>query len=142
MLNSFFAFQTHSSERKKGFLVGTVIQEQRLVYFLCHILMAEMFFLQNLPGEISDHCSLIDIVPECNKGESETGALLAAARRRMCCFLILKQKKWKCTPRGERIPQALNSPSSGIKSLSESGVCVYEVSVTIRLEERGFGVSG
>jgi len=29
-------------------------------------------FLQNLPEEISDHCFLIDIVPECNKGESET----------------------------------------------------------------------
>lgn len=33
-------------------------------------------FLQNLPEEISDYCSLIDVVTECSRGESETLALL------------------------------------------------------------------
>lgn len=45
--------------------------------------MLEMFFLQNLPEEISDHCFLVDIVPEYNKGESGILAVSATAENRL-----------------------------------------------------------
>lgn len=44
-------------------------------------------FLQNLPEEVLDHCFLIDIVSEYNKGESGILAMLATAKETMdCCF--------------------------------------------------------
>lgn len=86
-------------------------------------------FLQNLPEEISDHCFLIDIVPECNKGESETLALLRCSEGEDMLLFKPNIKEVRVYTKREGVPQALNCPNSGITgwkwSVCMRGVCVY-----------------
>lgn len=81
-------------------------------------------FLRNLPEEISGYCSLIDVVTECSRGESETLALLRCSGGENMLLFKPKTKEVEIHIKREGVPQALNSPSSGLRVWMEAeGVC-------------------
>lgn len=138
MLNyfSFFKFILVKEKRLADADGNTTVEIT--VFSVTHLYVRNVF-LQNLPEEISDHCFLIDIVPECNKGESETLALLRCSEGENMLLLKPETKEVGMYTKREGVPQSLNSPRSGIRvwveveSAYERCMCIYGYSMQVLL---------
>lgn len=123
MLNYFSFFKLFLVKEKRLADTDGNTTVEITVFSVSHLDVRNVF-LQNLPEEISDHCFLIDIVPECNKGESETLALLRCSEgENMLLFKAKDKRSGNVYQEGGGSSSPKFSPLWN-KSLGGSGVCV------------------
>lgn len=75
MLNYFVLFRLNLVKEERLPDTGGNTTADDIVFAVTDLDVINVF-LQNLPEEISGHCFLINVVSECNKGESEAGFVL------------------------------------------------------------------